>query len=427
VRYSELIENLDDDELFGNPRHVIIAQGLYAEAAKEREIADEERGIGDLQNSHDFAVQAAETEALAREFAASLHTGMAAWRNIKDRWRRNDFANIVEDHTGIDLHEINKVLGEELDDDELFGSDNDTRKTLRTLKRLRQSVEQDPQAHGIRDLLKNYNNENSTLEQRAAMVLEYMASTIGMTKEQFEAAAPDLMFAANFEYHRPWQLWDLKTIDKTIKFFKYAADNEGMNEDADDDDMFAAGTRERIIQHIGNYIDEMEADLSQTMHPDEREWLVDEITSVSELFELAKRDISAAMDQLVSDSESHGWAGSLLASLEEAGINIGNVYTAPWLSEDADDDELFGETTLLKRIEQLLSAKQKVFTRVPGAMGQVMSLNGDNLILKTRPHSTTRYSWGGLENNPDRFRLERNPADGRWYLVDAENPFNYRG
>jgi hypothetical protein len=210
------------------------------------------------------------------------------------------------------------------DDDELFGKDNDTRSTLRTLKRLRQSVEQDPQAHGIRDLLKNYNNENSTLEQRAAMTLEYMASTIGMTKEQFEAAAPDLMFAANFEYHRPWQLWDLKTIDKTIHFFQYALDHQGMN-------------------------------------------------------------------------------------------------------EDADDDELFGETTLIKRIEQLLSAKQKVFTRVPGAMGQVMSLNGDNLILKTRPHSTTRYSWGGLENNPDRFRLERNPADGRWYLVDAENPFNYRG
>ncbi len=392
MRYNELFEDLDDDELFGKSRNQIIAQGLYTEAAKERDVAAEERGLGDLRNSHDFAKQAAETEALAREFEISLHNGMRAWRSIKNGFRRSDFADIVEYHTELNLYDIDKMV----------------------------------------------------------------------------------------------------------------------SEDADDDDMFAAGTRERIIQHIGNYIDEMEADLSQTMHPDEREWLVDEITSVSELFELAKRDISAAMDQLVSDSESHGWAGSLLASLEEAGINIGNVYTTPWmnenaeddelfstktrktadyqyqiiddvsdmvaravesygdpidsvgrymdeygytmneinralntagykdiydmyqqfrdsLNEDADDDELFGETTLLKRIEQLLSAKQKVFTRVPGAMGQVMSLNGDNLILKTRPHSTTRYSWGGLENNPDRFKLERNPADGRWYLVDAQNPFNYRG
>jgi len=254
-----LDEDLDDDELFGKSRNQIIAQGLYTEAAKERDVAAEERGLGDLRNSHDFAKQAAETEALAREFEISLHNGMRAWRSIKNSFRRSDFADIVEYHTELNLYDIDKIVSEELDDDELFGKDNDTRSTLRTLKRLRQSVQQDPQAHGIRDLLKNYNNENSTLEQRAHMTLEYMASTIGMTKEQFEAAAPDLMFAANFEYHRPWQLWDLKTIDKTIHFFQYVLDREtgmiGMNEDSDDD-LFGAqpsGAKGMIYQ-VGKQI-----------------------------------------------------------------------------------------------------------------------------------------------------------------------------
>lgn len=234
MRYNELIKNHDDDdELFGKSRNQIIAQGLYAEAAKERDVAAEERGLGDLRNSHDFAKQAAETEALAREFEVSLHNGMRAWRSIKNSFRRSDFADIVEYHTELNLYDIDKIVSEDADDDELFGTDNDTRKTLRTLKRLRRSVEQDPQAHGIRDLLKNYNNENSTLEQRAAMTLEYMASTIGMTKEQFEAATPDLMFPYTFEYHRPWQLWDLNLIDKIIDFFKKAAERQeqGMNEE----------------------------------------------------------------------------------------------------------------------------------------------------------------------------------------------------
>ncbi len=230
---TDLSEDIDDEELFGKSRNQIIAQGLSAEAAKEREIADEERGIGDLQNSHDFAVQAAETEELARAFAVSLQAGMQAWRSIKSRFRRNDFANIVEDYTGIDLHEIDKTLGEDVDDEELFGIDNDTRKTLRTLIRLRRNIEQDPHAEGIRNLLKNYNNSNSTLKQRADLTFEYMASTLGMTKEQFEAATPDLMFPHTFEYHRPWQLWDLTLIDKIIDFFKKAAERQeqGMNEE----------------------------------------------------------------------------------------------------------------------------------------------------------------------------------------------------
>ncbi len=246
---TDLSEDIDDEELFGKSRNQIIAQGLSAEAAKEREIADEERGIGDLQNSHDFAVQAAETEELARAFAVSLQAGMQAWRSIKSRFRRNDFANIVEDHTGIDLHEIDKTLGEDVDDEELFGIDNDTRKTLRTLIRLRRNIEQDPHAEGIRNLLKNYNNSNSTLKQRADLTFEYMASTLGMTKEQFEAATPDLMFPHTFEYHRPWQLWDLTLIDKIIDFFKKAAERQeqGMNEDVSDDELFGGGTtRERM-------------------------------------------------------------------------------------------------------------------------------------------------------------------------------------
>ncbi len=123
MRYSELLEShVDDDELFGKSRNQIIAQGLYAEAAKERDVAAEERGLGDLRNSHDFAKQAAETEALAREFEVSLHNGMRAWRSIKNGFRRSDFADIVEYHTELNLYDIDKIVSEDADDDELFGA-----------------------------------------------------------------------------------------------------------------------------------------------------------------------------------------------------------------------------------------------------------------------------------------------------------------
>lgn len=311
-------------------------------------------------------------------------------------------------------------------DEELFGKDDDTRKTLRTLIRLRKNVEKDPRAQGITDLLKNYDNSNSTLAQRADMTLEYIAGTLGMTKDQFEAAAPDLMFASNFEYHRPWQLWDLKTIDKTIEFFKYAADHRGVDEDTEpsDDDLFSGGTiRERVVKHLENYLDELEMDLSHAKDEEEREWTFDEMENVREVYELAKRNLPAAIDKLVSDSESYGWAGSLLVDLEDAGINLDNHYTAPWLREDFEDDELFGATTMASRIEKLITTKQKVYTRIMGARGQVTGVRDDNLILKTRPHSTTRYMWGGLETNPGKYKLSRDPAKGVWYVDYAEDPW----
>lgn len=420
-------------------------------------------------------------------------------------------AKVVRGRLG--KHHTPNLPESDVSDEELFGTDNDTRKTLRTLIRLRKSVEQDPRGTGIRDLLKNYDNSNSTEQERAARTLEYMASTIGMTKEQFEAAAPDLMFAANFEYHRPWQLWDLKTINRTIDFFQYAAEREqGMNEDMDDDELFGGGTtRARVEQHLGNYMDELEMDLSNATDEEEREWILDELEHVREVYELARRDLPAAIDKLVSDSESHEWAGSLLVDLEDAGINISNHYTAPWLREgdhsdeelfgadvlpgeyevyrsqpgdqfkflgsrlfssdtigeahrfayekwkrnpnnfytiwqkrnqssrggygpegsfgevyeDLEDDELFGTTSMSDRIARLLQAKQKVFTRVMGARGQVMRVDdGGYLVLRTRPGSTTRYSWPGVANDPEKYKLTGDPAEGKWYVDYAEDPWD---
>jgi hypothetical protein len=466
---TDLSEDIDDEELFGKSRNQVIAQGLYAEAAKERDVAEEERAIGDLENSEHFAQQVAETEALAREFEVSLHNGMRAWRGIKDRWRRNDFADIVEYHTNIDLHEISKMFSEDLDeptddelfgqdkynfgnmtadevkekfndlhdglygydaqynddedeaelqaeltalmnyvrirfnnhfyeylrrqldqeapdnwlerhnsrntdplgrrrdydwpnndrltkagklykqdqktaarvvkdrlgkhhtpnlpesdnsDEELFGKEDDTRKTIRTLRKLRQLVEQDPQGRGIGKLLQRYDNSNSSTQIRADLTWEYIARRMGMTVEQFHEAAPDLMFPGRFEWTRPWQLWDLKTIDQSIDFFLRALGREGMN-------------------------------------------------------------------------------------------------------EDHSDEELFGETTLADRIAQLLQAKQKVFTRLMGARGQVMRVDDSgNLVLRTSPRSTTRYSWGGVASNPEKYKLTGNPAGGKWYVDYAEDPWD---
>jgi hypothetical protein len=199
-----------------------------------------------------------------------------------------------------------------------------------------------------------------------------------------------------------------------------------MNEDADDEELFGGGTtRERVEQHLGNYMDELEMDLSHTRDPDEREWIFSELEHVREVYELARRDLPAALDRLVSDSQSHGWAGSLLVDLEDAGINISNHYTAPWLREDAEDDELFGTTTMANRIAKLLQAKQKVFTRVMGARGQVMRVDdGGYLVLRTRPGSTTRYSWPGVANDPEKYKLTGDPAEGRWYVDYAEDPWD---
>lgn len=92
------------------------------------------------------------------------------------------------------------------------------------------------------------------------------------------------------------------------------------------------------------------------------------------------------------------------------------------VENDESDDDLFGTVSLINKIESLIQHKQKVFTRVPGAMGQVMSVSDGNLILRTRPRSTTRYSWGGVVSRPDDFKLEKGP-DGMWYLRDKEDSF----
>ena len=135
-------------------------------------------------------------------------------------------------------------LPESDSDEELFGKEDDTRKTIRTLRKLRQLVEKDPQGQGIGKLLQRYDNSNSTTQIRAELTWEYIARRLGMTVEQFHEAAPDLMFPGRFEWTRPWQLWDLKTIDQSIDFFVRALGREGMNEDEpSDDELFGGGLK----------------------------------------------------------------------------------------------------------------------------------------------------------------------------------------
>ena len=220
--------------------------------------------------------------------------------------------------------EVPTDLAEDSDED-LFGSESDLSRGIRLLKKLRLRVQQDPRGRELGEFLKQFDNSNSTEDERANHTLDFIAHSIGMSREKFDHDSIDFPLNPYFEWHRPWQMWDLKIINKFIA--------------------------------------------------------------------------------LLQDMERNDDLGR------------------PRALDEEDDDDLFGETTLISRIEQLLKTRQKVFTRVPGAMGQVMGVRDNSLILKTRPHSTTRYLWGGLENNPDRFKLERNAQDGRWYVTYAEDPW----
>lgn len=93
---------------------------------------------------------------------------------------------------------------------------------------------------------------------------------------------------------------------------------------------------------------------------------------------------------------------------------------------DESDNDLFGETTLASQVEKLINTKHKVFTRIMGARGQVTGVRGNSLILKTSPRSTTRYSWGGGSEGLDngRFKLNRDPAKGVWYVDYTDDPWD---
>lgn len=122
MRWIEINEDFDsDDELFGNPRHVLIAQALYDEAERELETAAEERSIGDKLSAADWIKQSNGTKALAREFSRGLHNGITAWRKYKG-FDRAYFRDIVEQYTGLDLDEISDLLKEDTDpsNDDLF-------------------------------------------------------------------------------------------------------------------------------------------------------------------------------------------------------------------------------------------------------------------------------------------------------------------
>ncbi len=119
-------------------------------------------------------------------------------------------------------------------------------------------------------------------------------------------------------------------------------------------------------------------DLSNATDEDEREWTLEELENVREVYDLTRRDLTAALDLLVTKAQSYGWAESLLANLEDV-INVGRYYTAPWLREykglntrtnasvsenDMSDDDLFGETS---NIFMLVAPDSEILGQLPAS------------------------------------------------------------
>ncbi len=353
------------------------------------------------------------------------------WNDLseKQQWAMvDDVANAVYDITGDEDHAEPEYLppppgyeptNESETDDELFGQEDGARLALKLFKMLRVAVARDPR--GVSDMLKQYSNENSTLEQRVQYTLDYMAQAVGMSREMFDHYSDDfymMPWPKDVDWRRPWQVWDAQVLDKIIEIIRRIIYGRDMNE-SDDDELFAPSGRERVMNYIANVITELRHEKQEAIDAEEVLWISEELEQVSDIYRAMKQNFQAGAEQLMSAAGSHGWADSLIVGMQDDGIPFHSVYSAPWLREDADDDELFGRTTLADRVKGLLQHKQKVRIAVSGAMGWVRGMRGSDVIIARTPRSTTRYVWPGLHSERAKnFELTQDPATRVWVVTD---------
>ena len=121
MRYNEIIESQDDDDdLFGRGEHHRFADAIRAQAEEDQRVADEERGLGDLENAAEFAKQAAIYNSIADAFAMSVVKGVRAYRELPRTWQQA-IDDVIDIEFDMDFRDYVKQIPESAGDDELFG------------------------------------------------------------------------------------------------------------------------------------------------------------------------------------------------------------------------------------------------------------------------------------------------------------------
>jgi hypothetical protein len=281
-------------------------------------------------------------------------------------------------------------------------------------------------------MLKQYSNENSTLAQRVDYTLDYMAQAVGMPREIFDKYADDffiLPWPTGVDINRPWQIWDAQVLDKIIETMRRVVYGRDMNESDNDDDLFSHSVHEEVIYRVEEYKKGLEKHLEvvQQADPEDAEYLEDVINDVNEVLVKLQKNWIEGMDALLQASDSEDWAENIMHELKADNIPVSKYYRAPWLREDADDDELFGETTLADRVADLIKHKQRVRILVPGAMGFVRAVFHGSTAISRSMKSTTRYAWPGLHGErANGLELVQNPATRTWDIVERDQAVNMR-
>lgn len=315
-------------------------------------------------------------------------------------------------------------------DDELFGQEDGARLALKLLKLLRAAVARDPR--GVGEMLKQYSNENSTLAQRVDYTLDYMAQAVGMPREIFDKYADDffiLPWPTGVDINRPWQIWDTQVLDRIIETMRRVVYGRDMNESDNDDDLFSHSVHEEVIYRVEEYKKGLEKHLEvvQQADPEDAEYLEDVINDVNQVLAKLQKNWIEGMDALLQASDSEDWAENIMHELKADNIPVSKYYRAPWLREDADDDELFGKTTLADRVADLIKHKQRVRILVPGAMGFVRAVFHGSTAISRSMKSTTRYAWPGLHGErANGLELVQNPATRTWDIVERDQAVNMR-
>lgn len=223
------------------------------------------------------------------------------------------------------------IIKESESDDELFGQEDGARLALKLFKMLRAAVARDPR--GVSDMLKQYNNTNSTLEQRVQYTLDYMAQAVGMSREMFDHYSDDfymMPWPKDVDWRRPWQVWDAQVLDQIIEIIRRIIYGRDINESDDDDELFATGNRTKVIAIITSFENWLKDQQLITHRTDPYQATPEDIgrliNEVVKLKKLVHKDLDAGLNRLYELSQDRTWAEDLWSQVEELNIN----WQPPW-------------------------------------------------------------------------------------------------
>lgn len=196
-----------------------------------------------------------------------------------------------------------------------------------------------------------------------------------------------------------------------------------------DDDLFAADRKPEIASKIGTCLEHY-----MQRFEDEREeyedngfdvdLAINQLMSPYRLFIQGK--LVDGLKELVIPMQP-GILNQIamdLADFEDIDLQeLFNNYLRRGIDEDADDD-MFREHNVLDRIEHLLRRKQKIVSKILGAMGEIVDVHNGAIGLKPigRPYSKKRYSWGPF--SPEKladFYIKPTTDGKHWLLRSREN------